>query len=65
MNINEILKQKSTWAGIAAIITGALPLFGVPTNIVAGIAAVVGGLAVIFLRQGIAKVKGKNGQPGQ
>ena len=56
MNLTEILKQKSTWAGIAAIITGALPLFGVPTNIVAGIAAVVGGLAVIFLRQSIAKV---------
>ena len=59
MNLNEILKQKTTWAGIAAIITGALPLFGVPTNIVAGIAAVVGGLAVIFLRQGIAKIDKK------
>lgn len=57
MNLNKILKQKSTWAGIAAIITGALPSFGVPTNIVAGIAAIVGGLAVIFLRQGIAKNK--------
>jgi membrane protein implicated in regulation of membrane protease activity len=59
MNLNEILKQKSTWAGIAAIVTGSLPLFGVPTDIVAGIAAVVGGLAIIFLRQGIAKVSKK------
>ena len=55
MNITEMLKHKSTWAGIAAIITGALPLFGVPTNIVAGIATAVGGLAIIFLRHGIAK----------
>ena len=57
MKLNKILKQKSTWAGIAAIVTGSLPLFGVPTNIVAGIAAVVGGLSVIFLRQGIAKAQ--------
>ena len=61
MDIKKMLKQKSTWAGMAAIITGALPLFGVPTNIVAGIAAVVGGLAVIFLRQGIQKVS--KGEP--
>jgi hypothetical protein len=59
MDIEKILKQKSTWAGLAAIVTGALPLFGVPTEVVAGIGAVVGGLAVIFLRQGIQKAQDK------
>ena len=57
MNIEKILKQKSTWAGLAAIVTGSLPLFGVEPKIVAAIASVVGGLAVIFLRQGIQKVQ--------
>jgi hypothetical protein len=55
MNIEKMLKLKSTWAGIAAIVTGSLPLFGVPPKIVAGIASVVGGLAIIFLRAGIEK----------
>ena len=59
MDIAKLLKQKSTWAGLAAIVTGSLPLFGVEPKIVAGIAAVVGGLAVIFLRQGIQKVQDK------
>ena len=59
MDIGKLLTQKSTWAGLAAIITGSLPLFGVPTNIVAGIGAVVGGLAIIFLRQGIQKAMDK------
>lgn len=60
MDIEKLLTQKTTWAGLAAIITGSLPLFGVPTNIVAGIGAVVGGLAIIFLRQGIQKVQDKD-----
>ena len=55
MNLTEILKQKSTWAGLAAIANGALPLFGVPINIILAIDSVIGGLAIIFLRQGIAK----------
>lgn len=57
MNINELLKQKSTWTGIVIVITATLPLFGVPPKVVAGILTAFGGLAVIFLRQGIAKNK--------
>ena len=61
MEIEKLLKQKSTWAGIAAIVTGSLPLFGVPPKIVAGIASVVAGLAIICLRQGIQKVQDSKG----
>lgn len=56
----KILKQKTTWAGISIVATAVLPLLGVPTEIVAGILTAIGGLAVIFLRQAVAK--SKNGQ---
>ena len=55
MNLNEILKQKTTWAGIALIVTMALPQFGIAPNVVEGIRIVVIGLMGIFLRQGVAK----------
>lgn len=54
----ETLKQKTTWAGIALIVTMALPQFGVPVNVVEGIRVVVIGLTAIFLRQSVAKIKG-------
>lgn len=53
-----MLKQKTTWAGIALIVTMALPQFGVPANIVEGIRVVVIGLTAIFLRQSVAKIEG-------
>lgn len=59
MSIEKLLKQKTTWAGLAAIVTGALPLFGVPIKIVMGVGAVVAGLATIFNRQAIQKVQDK------
>jgi len=60
MDFNTILKQKSTWAGLGVALTAALPLFGVSSETVAAIATVLGGLAVIFLRQGIQKSQDKN-----
>ena len=53
-----MLKQKTTWAGLALIVTMALPQFGVPANIVEGIRVVVIGLTAIFLRQSVAKIEG-------
>lgn len=55
MNLNEIIKQKTTWAGLALIASMALPQFGVPDNICKGVAQVVAGLAIIFLRQAVKK----------
>jgi hypothetical protein len=55
MKLDKILAQKTTWAGIALIVTMALPQFGVPANIVEGVRVIVMGLAVIFLRQSVAK----------
>ena len=57
MKIEEILKQKTTWAGLAFIATMALPKFGVTEEIAQGIQVVLIGLMGIFLRQGIAKMK--------
>jgi hypothetical protein len=56
MKLDKILAQKTTWAGIALIVTMALPQFGVPANIVEGVRVIVMGMAVIFLRQSVAKV---------
>lgn len=56
MKLDKILTQKTTWAGIALIVTMALPQFGVPLKIVEGVRVIVMGLAVIFLRQSVSKV---------
>lgn len=48
-----ILKQKSTWAGIAAIATGIGMVVG--GNLDTGIQTVIGGISVIFMRQAIEK----------
>lgn len=55
MQIPGLFKQKTTWAGLAIIVNGPLLAFGVDAKIVAGIVAVVGGLAVIFQRQATEK----------
>lgn len=57
--LEEILSQKTTWAGLALIATVALPQFGVPENVVKGIQSVLVGLTAIFLRQGVAKANKK------
>jgi len=41
--------------GLAIIVNGPLLAFGVPAQIVGGIVAVVGGLAIIFQRQATQK----------
>jgi len=46
-------KRKTTWAGIATIATATLPVFGVPPHIVKGVLAIIGGLALIFVREAI------------
>ncbi len=55
MDVAEMLKKKSTWAGLAMIASFALPSFGVSPEVVAGMRALILGLSVIFLRHGIAK----------
>ena len=48
------LKQKSTWAGIGAIATGVgMLVTGGDTAV--GVQTIIGGFAVIFLREAIAK----------
>jgi hypothetical protein len=51
-NILRLLKQKSTWAGIAAIGTGAVLLINGDTT--TGVQTIIGGLSVIFIREAIA-----------
>ena len=58
-DIIKALKNKTTWAGISIILTAALPLSGVPPKVCAGILTAFGGLALIFLRQGIDKIPPK------
>ncbi|MBW1939203.1 MAG: hypothetical protein JRI67_10660 [Deltaproteobacteria bacterium] len=50
-------KRKTTWAGIATIATATLPVFGVPPHIVKGVLAIIGGLALIFVREAIENTK--------
>ena len=57
MNWAKILKQKTTWTGLLIIVNAPLLAFGVDPKIVAGIAAVVAGLAVIFQRQATQKLQ--------
>lgn len=58
--ILKALRQKTTWMGIAIIVNGPLLAFGVPAQIVGGIVAVVGGLAIIFQRQATQKGQDKD-----
>lgn len=60
MDFGELLKKKSTWAGLVLIATAALPAFGVSVKVIAGVEAVLLGLSIIFLRHGILKAEGKN-----
>jgi len=63
MNIPKILSQKTTWAGLAIIVNAPLLAFGVDPKIVAGIAAIVGGLAIIFQRQATQKLQDAQDEP--
>ena len=58
--ILKALRQKTTWMGLAIIVNGPLLAFGVPAQIVGGIVAVVGGLAIIFQRQATQKAQDAN-----
>ncbi len=53
--IPEILRKKTTWAGLAIIVNAPLLAFGVPMKIVAGSVLGVGGLGMIFQRQATMK----------
>jgi hypothetical protein len=50
--IIRILKQKSTWAGIGGIATGAVLIIN--GDLTTGVQTVIGGFAIIFLREAIA-----------
>lgn len=49
-------KQKTTWTGVAAIVAAAGGYFTGEISLETAIATLLGGLAVIFLRQSVAKV---------
>lgn len=49
----RILSQRSTWAGIAAIGTGGVLI--ATGNIDTGVQTIIGGFAIIFIREAIAK----------
>lgn len=57
MKLQKLLRQKTTWAGLGIIVNAPLLAFGVDPRIVAGISAIVVGLAVIFQRQATQKVQ--------
>lgn len=48
-------KQKTTWTGIAAVIAALGGYLTDEISIQAMLAGVLGGVAVIFMRQGVAK----------
>ena len=58
--ILKALRQKTTWMGLAIIVNGPLLAFGVDPEIVAGIVAIQGGLAIIFQRQATQKGQDKD-----
>jgi hypothetical protein len=59
MDIEKMLRQKTTWACLLVMLNAPLLAFGVPPKIVGGIVIFVGGLAGIFARQGIQKAQDK------
>lgn len=56
--MKNLIKTKSFWTGVGAIITGASGYFTGAMTPVEAMQTVVGGLAVIFLRDGIRKIDG-------
>lgn len=52
-SILKILKQKSTWAGIGGIATGVI--IAINGDLPTGVQTIVGGFAVIFIREAINK----------
>lgn len=52
--LKEALKQKTTWAGLAAVITG-VGMLVTGEDKTASIMAILNGLGLIFLRQAVAK----------
>ncbi len=50
-------KQKTTWTGIAAIAGSAVGYLSNGIPLTTAIEGALGGLAVIFLRQGVEKTK--------
>jgi hypothetical protein len=55
--MSDILKQKTTWTGITAIITALGGYFTQTMDASTAIQLGLGGLTAIFLRQGISKGK--------
>jgi len=55
--MNQILTQKTTWTGVAAVIAAAGGFFTGTMGIEAAIQMAFTGLLAIFLRQGVAKGK--------
>lgn len=53
--VKRILAQRSTWTGLAGIATGiGLIVHG---NMAEGIQTIIGGFAIIFIREAVAKAK--------
>ena len=58
----ELLKQKTTWAGLGIIVTGIGMCLGdlIPPAIIRGLLTVLSGASVVFLRQAVSKVPSAN-----
>ncbi len=52
--MKDMLKQKTTWAGLALVVTGIGQIVA-EENKSEGIGTILTGLALIFLRQSVAK----------
>ena len=53
--MKQIWKQKTTWTAIAGVCTAAGAYFEGAIGLTGLISAVFGGLAIIFMRQGVQK----------
>jgi len=54
MNLKDLWKQKTTWAGAALIVTGIGQIVA-EGDTSQGVATILTGLGMIFLRQAVAK----------
>ena len=54
MDIKPWYKQKTTWTGVSMMVAAILPVFtSLSPQQIAAIGTVLGGLGLIFLRQGV------------
>lgn len=60
MSLKQMVRSKTFWTGVAAIAGSAVALYMKAITPDKAVAGIIGGLAIIFMRQGVAK-SGPNG----